>query len=87
MPPLPIAEVEVFSKKATSTMIFESIPLEIRHNVYSHLSLNQNVVYFTVNDEHRDSHRMQREDNVKCGLNFELALFRVSKFIAAEILH
>jgi len=58
---------------------FDSIPIDIRHEIYSYILLDQNVAYVK-------SDTGSACDPLKWGLKFETALFRVSKSISRESL-
>jgi len=58
---------------------FDSIPIDIRHEIYSYILLDQNVAYVK-------SDTGSAWDLLKWGLKFEIVLFRVSKSISRESL-
>ena len=55
------------------SLTFESLASEIRHEIYSYLLLGQNVAYAKFGES-------------AYGFKFEIALFRVNKFISADCL-
>jgi len=60
----------------TMSLTFESLACEIRHEIYSYLLLGQNVAYANAGMSGASAY----------GFKFEIALFRVNKFISADCL-